>query len=49
VNRCKNLVEIDMSDCADISETALVSLNKLENLKKLSLCRCHEIDPVFFA
>jgi hypothetical protein len=49
VNRCKYLTEVDLSDCAEITETALISLNKLENLEKLSVCRCHEIEPVFFA
>ncbi|KAI6242796.1 F-box domain-containing protein [Aphelenchoides fujianensis] len=48
VNRCPELIELDVSDCSEITNVALKTLSKLKKLKKLSVCRCYGIEPVSF-
>ncbi|XP_044005829.1 F-box/LRR-repeat protein 2-like [Aphidius gifuensis] len=38
-NKCKNLKYLGIGDCQDITETALMALTSMENLKKLEIRR----------
>lgn len=46
VNRCTLLIEIDCSDCGDITGDSIEHFNRLNDLRKLSLCRCHSVEPI---
>uniref|UniRef100_A0A1E1XDG1 Putative s-phase kinase-associated protein 2 n=1 Tax=Amblyomma aureolatum TaxID=187763 RepID=A0A1E1XDG1_9ACAR len=49
VKRCPQLVELDLSDAADISCEAIHAIvNGLSNLKHLGLSRCYNIVPTTF-
>ncbi|KAI6228156.1 F-box domain-containing protein [Aphelenchoides besseyi] len=46
--RCPDLIEIDLSDCSEVTSAGLQTLTQLTELKKLSVCRCYGVDPFYF-
>lgn len=43
VERCVDLVELDLSDCSSLTENAIESVSTLPKLEYLSLSRCYNI------
>lgn len=43
VNRCPNIVELDVSDCTMLTSVAVETVAKLNKLEYLSLSRCYNI------
>ncbi|XP_058066992.1 S-phase kinase-associated protein 2 [Anopheles bellator] len=48
VHRCPNLLELDVSDCAQLTSKAIDSLCKLPKLEFLSLSRCYNISTTSY-
>ncbi|XP_052872894.1 S-phase kinase-associated protein 2 [Anopheles cruzii] len=48
VRRCPNLVELDVSDCAQLTSKAIDYLCKLPKLEYLSLSRCYNINTTSY-
>nr|XP_029723559.1 S-phase kinase-associated protein 2 [Aedes albopictus]XP_029723565.1 LOW QUALITY PROTEIN: S-phase kinase-associated protein 2-like [Aedes albopictus] len=44
VDRCPDLVELDLSDCTHLTSQAMKMVCKLKNLEYLSLSRCYNIN-----
>lgn len=44
VNRCPDLLELDLSDCSQLSSKAMTTVCKLKKLEYLSLSRCYNIN-----
>ncbi|CAD5215301.1 unnamed protein product [Bursaphelenchus xylophilus] len=45
LNRCGNLVELDVSDCPNLTHGLIDHFNLHPSLKILSICRCYSINP----
>ncbi|XVE76636.1 hypothetical protein DITRI_Ditri12bG0189400 [Diplodiscus trichospermus] len=43
---CKNLVEIDLSNCTELKDSALAAVTEAKNLEKLLLGRCKSITDI---
>lgn len=44
IKRCPNLIELDISDCNELTNAGIEALNQLKQLEYLSISRCYNVN-----
>lgn len=48
VVRCPDLIELDISDCINLTSDTILQIAKLKHLEYLSMSRCYNVTPTSY-